>query len=121
MTLRTCPDCCADNRGGMLDHEKTCPLGQAIDKSSAADREFFVAHPGTDFFCRAVDRADILAMESAGTPLTDPKGWRVRVTALGPGVRQRNFFRVKGAATLRSDDTAESPSCFATATIDPPE
>lgn len=91
-----CPDCGAvPDAKNQLRHDETCPSGRALDDVSAADREWFEAHPGADEYWRRPTPVEVESiMRSMGKEMPDEPYevvGRVRVRQLAPGVRSRLF------------------------------
>ncbi len=88
-----CPDCNATAGGHHLIHQKTCPLGVAIDQRCDADREWFEAHPRAQEYRRAPHWSEIaeLKMWELIPDVTGEPIGRVTVSQVAPGVRARQF------------------------------
>lgn len=96
VTVITCPDCGARLAGQNLTHERTCPLGLAIDERSAADRAWFAAHPFATEYRRALhwsERAELVLWGLFPDVDGETVG-RVLVRQLAPGVRTRTYSDV---------------------------
>ncbi|MGH3420324.1 MAG: hypothetical protein ACRDQU_03000 [Pseudonocardiaceae bacterium] len=92
----TCPDCNTRTTGQHLTHQKTCPLGIAIDERTAADREWFQAHRWASEYRRPLhwsERAE-LVMWGIWPDVDGDAVGRVLVCRLGPGLRVRSFDEV---------------------------
>lgn len=59
--MNPCPDCAAVGDPDLmrLEHFDGCPIGRALDAMSAADREWFAAHPGADRYHRPLMPGDL--------------------------------------------------------------
>lgn len=82
-----CPDCSAT--GERLTHDKTCPLGLAIDAFCDLGRLWFEQHPGEVRYVRPItwaEQQESLLYGVASILLTT----HVVVTQLAPGVRHRH-------------------------------
>lgn len=94
-----CVDCGVGFEGKerTLVHELTCPLGLAVDEVSAADRDWFAAHPHARERWRPLHWSERDTIRRS-TPVELPTGvemvGRVRVTQLAPGIRVRNYDRI---------------------------
>jgi hypothetical protein len=90
----TCPDCPATASGEkQLTHAKTCPLGLGLDERTAADREWFEAHPWATEYRRPLhwtERAELVMLALLPDVPGEPIG-RVLVRQLALGVRTRSF------------------------------
>ncbi len=87
-----CPDCDAVGSGHptpTIRHRETCAIGRGINAALAADRDYFVAHPGTDVRERALTWAERQQQVALGAPPEALDGARVIVQAVAPGVRVR--------------------------------
>lgn len=92
----TCPDCNAVATDYHLTHERSCPLGLAIDERQVADRRWFEAHPYATEYRRAPHWSEIAELKMAGwlPGLDCETTGRVLVSQLAPGVRVRNYHDV---------------------------
>jgi hypothetical protein len=95
--MDSCPDCSARPNGNRITHDKTCPLGLAIDKVMEADREWFENHPNSSEYWRPASRAEIqdYAMMTGCEPDYSLEV-RCCVQQLGPGLRKRSFQHKHG-------------------------
>lgn len=96
--LHACPDCTAvlDARQ-VLAHDTGCPVAADADAVAAADREWFEAHPGQHRHRRPVAWSETVALSGLLPVLPEGARWVgfVTVTAMGPGVRARNYSDVR--------------------------
>ncbi len=89
----TCPDCNVTTIGPHLTHERTCPLGLAVDERCADDRRWFEAHPFATEYRRPPHWSEIADLKMWGL-LPDVTGeaiGRVLVHQVAPGVRTRTY------------------------------
>jgi hypothetical protein len=87
-----CPDCAAEAVDRYVTHEKTCPLGLAIDASCAADRAYFEKHPGSKVYWRAIRTSEVDELRMFHViPDIGRLAGRVTVTRLCDGLRTRKF------------------------------
>lgn len=94
--IADCPDCGSRVLDQVMEHEPTCPIQQVADASSAADREWFVAHPAATEYWRPLDAGDIDDLRRLNPDWTEGKiVGRVRVWQLEPGLRARDYGDVR--------------------------
>lgn len=89
-----CPDCGERVAWSHLVHAATCPLALGMDAVIDGDRDWFMAHPGTNVRRRPVTPAEIADAVASG--LARPVG-AVTVYQLTPGVRSRRYEYADGA------------------------
>lgn len=102
-----CPDCTAtlDRDTLTVEHDEGCPVGAEGDRVSAADRDFFEAHPWAQEYRRPLAWSEGVALAAAhGLPLGTRLAGRVTVRRVAPGVRARLFQGV----TVRPPAGAEA-------------
>lgn len=99
----TCPDCLGvAGDGRHLTHADTCPIGQALDRISQVDRDWFAAHPGATEYYRPLLPGDLHVADLASIVLgtVDGKPPRVRVRQVAEGIRARSL---PGNLVIRAD------------------
>jgi hypothetical protein len=91
-----CPDCGVPNDATGLVHDETCPIALAADVTSAADRDWFAAHPDADHYFRDVtwDEGALLRLAGEFPDVPGDVIGRVQVVRVGPGVRLRRYDSV---------------------------
>ncbi len=86
-----CPDCSAVEANRHLGHDRTCPLGTALDAVMDEDRDWFAAHPFATVRHRPIKTAERTEYRMYGY-------WEVahmthvQVIQLTPGVRLRHPY-----------------------------
>lgn len=90
----SCPDCTAtlERHTLTVEHDEGCPVGAEGERVSAADRDFFAAHPWAEEYRRPLAWSEGVALVAAhGLPLGTRLAGRVTVRRVAPGVRVRLF------------------------------
>jgi hypothetical protein len=87
--LVMCPDCTASALDRLLTHDATCPAGNALEKVTDADRQWFEEHPAEDKRLRPLTAAEVTDYRMHGHTGQFSKSAMILVTEIEPGLRMR--------------------------------
>ena len=93
---RTCPDCRAVVRDGVIAHDETCPIARIIEAVKRSDANTFLEDTALTQFLRLVTVAEIQEAAIFGDDISGCDA--ILVTNLGGGFRLRQPVIIRDAS-----------------------